>query len=697
MKVALLGNPNAGKTSIFNYLTGMNQKVGNFPGVTIEKKVGTCHLPNQQKVSITDLPGTYSLYPKSLEEEVVLEVLLDKEHPEHPDLLVVVVDASNLKRNLLLFTQLHDLGIPTILVFNLIDAAKKAGLHFDKEVLEKAFNTTIVFTNARTEEGLATLEQQLTSPKDHRPTQSLWSSDDVTPALLKEVQEKYKLKNTYWALLLIHHFEKLSFLSEENKNSLERLSLQHGFKSLPAQSKETVQRYELINEITTNSIKKKEGDGSEVVLNKELDILFLHPVGGYLIFFSILFLMFQAIYTIADYPIQWIEQLFAWVGTSLNEQLPDTPLTDLFTDGILAGIGGVVVFVPQIAILFGIIAILEETGYMTRVMLLMDKLMQKFGLNGRSVVPLISGIACAIPAIMSARNIDNWKERFITIMVTPLMSCSARLPIYTVIIGLVIPKQQIAGIFDLRGLVLMGLYLLGLAMALIVAFVFKFIVKAKGKSYFIMELPNYRIPRWKNVGMTMYEKSKTFVWEAGKIIVLISVVLWILAYYSPDGSRTQIADEVKKDNPSLSTDELANKIASVQLEQSYAGHLGRVIEPVVAPLGYDWRIGIALITSFAAREVFVGTMATIYSIGSEDELTVTQHLARAKDPVTGEPMYTLALGASLLIFYAFAMQCMSTLAVVQKETKSWKYPILQFVYMTVLAYVAAWATYNVLS
>ncbi|MEM9982311.1 MAG: ferrous iron transport protein B, partial [Bacteroidota bacterium] len=470
MKVALLGNPNAGKTSIFNYLTGMNQKVGNFPGVTVEKKMGTYHLSNQQKASIIDLPGTYSLYPKSLEEEVVLEILLNKEHPEHPDLLVVVVDASNLKRNLLLFTQLHDLGIPTILVFNMIDAARKAGLHFDKEVLEKAFNTTIVFTNARTEEGLATLAQQVVSPKDHHPTQLLLPPTDVPPALLKEVQQKYKLKNAYWSLLLVHHFEKLSFLSEQDKSSLEHLSLQHGFKSLPAQSKETIQRYELISKITANGIKKKEGDSSEVVLNKELDILFLHPVGGYLIFFSILFLMFQAIYTLADHPIQWIEQLFAWIGTNLNKQLPDTPLTDLFTDGILAGIGGVVVFVPQIAILFGIIAILEETGYMTRVMLLMDKLMQKFGLNGRSVVPLISGVACAIPAIMSTRNIDNWKERFITIMVTPLMSCSARLPIYTVIIGLLIPEQQIAGVFNLRGLVLMGLYLLGLVMALIIAF-----------------------------------------------------------------------------------------------------------------------------------------------------------------------------------------------------------------------------------
>ncbi len=397
-----------------------------------------------------------------------------------------------------------------------------------------------------------------------------------------------------------------------------------------------------------------------------------------------------------------IETSFIWLTDMGHAHLPDGVLTNLLLDGVLAGLGGIVIFIPQIAILFALISILEDTGYMARVTFMMDKIMRKFGLSGKSVVPMIGGIACAVPSIMSARNIESWKDRIITIMVTPLVSCSARLPVYTLLISLVVPNKMVFGFLSLQGLTLMAMYVISIVAAILVALVMKFIIKAKEKSYFIMELPVYRMPRWKNVIFTMYEKSKTFVLEAGKVIIAISIVLWVLASYGP-GKRFENIEQKYTTIESTSTDSvqlasLERDKAAEKLENSYAGILGQTIEPAIKPLGFDWKIGIALITSFAAREAFVGTMSTIYSVdsGDEDTATIRNKMRDAKDPATGLPIFTFATSLSLMLFYAFAMQCMSTVAVVYRETKSWKWPMIQLVYMTAMAYVASLIAYQFL-
>jgi ferrous iron transport protein B len=403
-----------------------------------------------------------------------------------------------------------------------------------------------------------------------------------------------------------------------------------------------------------------------------------------------MFIMFQSIFWLASFPMDWIEAAFGALSGKLANILPESQLTDILIKGIIAGLGGIAVFVPQIMILFGFITILEDTGYMARISFLTDRLMRQVGLNGKSVMPLISGVACAVPAIMATRNIENRKERLITIMITPLMSCSARLPIYTIMIALVIPNKPFLGILNLQGLVMMGLYLLGFVMALIIAAIMKFFIAIKEKSYFIMELPVYRAPRWKNVGTTMIQKAKIFITDAGKVIMVISVILWFLASYGPTKKMHAVDtryEQLTVANPAQK-DELQREKESEKLANSYAGILGHAIEPAIRPLGFDWKIGIALITSFAAREVFVGTMATLYSVGEnpeDNDATLRQKMSGATWR-NGRPVYTLASGLSLMLFYAFAMQCMSTLAIVKRETKSWKYPAIQFVYMTALAY-----------
>jgi ferrous iron transport protein B len=496
----------------------------------------------------------------------------------------------------------------------------------------------------------------------------------------------------------------MKMFSKQQREPFDAIQNKHHFSSKKYQSEETVKRYEQITEVVDRCVinLNRQWDAAPVrTWTDRLDKFFLHPVGGYVFFLAILFVMFQAIFTWATYPMDAIDGGVAALNDWLKGVLPDSALTALLTDGLIAGIGGVLIFIPQIAFLFLFISLLEETGYMSRVMFIMDKLMRRFGLNGKSVVPLISGVACAVPAIMSTRSIGSWKDRLITILVTPLMSCSARLPIYTVLIALVVPeKNTLFGLFNLQGLALFGLYLLGFFMALVSAWVMKVILKAKEKSYFIMELPTYKGPRFKHVAMTIFNSVNAFVFEAGKIIVAISIVLWVLASYGPGDKIAEAEARVRQENPTLQGVKLQNKISAEKLENSYAGHFGHFVEPVIRPLGYDWKIGIALITSFAAREVFVGTMSTIYSMGGEvdDENATIKNRMRAEiNPATGKPMYDAALGFSLLIFYAFAMQCMSTLATTYRETKSWKYPLIQFGYMTALAYLSAFAVYQLLS
>jgi ferrous iron transport protein B len=694
--VALLGNPNSGKSSLFNQLTGLRQKIGNFSGVTVDKKTGFCRINDKTDVEVLDLPGTYSIYPNSLDEQVVLEVLANPQNPDYPDLAVVVADSSNLKRNMLLFEQISDLGIPSILALNMLDVAEENGLSINSGKLAKILNVPVVELNAREGIGIEglkhTIFNQLQNPKSHKNTPIF---DDKSAKVAYEVSDKLGIQNWYLAIHYAAQAPKLNFLNNHQQRQIDEIIKRNDFDADVFQSDETIKRYEditsTLSQIITDSGKK------EMTLSERIDKVLLHRVGGYVIFLGILFLIFQSVFTLAQYPMDLIDGGIAQLNEFIKNLLPESKLANLLTDGLIAGIGGVVIFIPQIAFLFAFISILEESGYMARVVVLMDRLIRRFGMSGKSVIPLISSMACAVPAIMSARTIGSWKDRLITIMVTPLMSCSARLPIYTILIALVVPDQRALGFFNLQGLALMGLYLLGFFSALLAGWVMKWMLNVKERSYFIMELPTYKKPRWSQVGFTLLEKVKTFVFEAGKVIVAISIVLWVLASYGP-GNKIQKAEEVLRADKTIATDELESKIASSKLENSYAGHFGKFIEPAIKPLGYDWKIGIALITSFAAREVFVGTVSTIYSIGAdaEDEITIKERLRNEVNAETGKPTFSVATSFSLLIFYVFAMMCMSTLATVYRETKGWRYPIIQLVYMSVLAYLAAFITYQVL-
>ena len=699
IRVALVGNPNTGKSTLFNVLTGLNQKIGNFPGVTVEKKVGYCQLPDGRNAEIVDLPGTYSLYPKSQDESIVFSILADKANPLTPDLVVVILDASNLKRNLLLYSQVADLKIPVIIALNMMDLAKKARIIIDIDLFAKKLGVPVVPISARKTEGIDALKTAISYANKIALQEDSIDVKSLAPNLIWQISEEFKIDNPYFALQLAHQHEHLKFLSAEESARIEELELQHSFHSQKAQGAETIARYSFINDLLYDTIKKPDNAYDETISNK-IDKVLTHKVFGFVIFFAILLFMFQAIFSWAAYPMGLIENLFMWIQDSLHHALPAGPLTSLLVDGVIAGLSGVMVFIPQIAILFAFISILEDTGYMSRVTFMMDKLMRKVGLNGKSVVPLIGGFACAVPSIMSTRTIENWKDRMITIMVTPLVTCSARLPVYTLLIALVVPNRNVWWLFNLQGLALTGMYVFSLISAIVVAWVFKFILKGRERGYFIMELPVYRMPRWNNVAYSMYDRSKAFVLQAGKVIIAVSVILWVLASYGP-GNRFEKIDQKYRQPQYVNTmkpDSLKRVIGSEKLENSYAGVLGHVIEPAIKPLGFDWKIGIALITSFAAREVFVGTMATIYSVnGSPDKIdSVQEKMRQAKNTQTGQPVFTLGVAFSLMMFYAFAMQCASTVAVVYRETKNWRWPAIQFAYMTVLAYVASLVAYNVL-
>ncbi|UEG52996.1 ferrous iron transport protein B [Mucilaginibacter daejeonensis] len=699
IKVALVGNPNTGKSTLFNVLTGLNQKIGNFPGVTVDRKTGHCSLPDGRRAEIIDLPGTYSLYPKSRDEAIVFSVLADQVNDQRPDLIVVILDASNLKRNLLLYTQVADLKIPVIIALNMMDLAKKDGITIDIDALSKKLGVMIVPISARRNEGIDKLKQSIVNANKFALQQDSVDTRSIAPELVDAISEELAIDNPYFALQLAHQHETLSYLTPAQSDRIEELEKIHGFHSQKAQASETIARYNYINDLLYDTVKKAESAEEETASNR-IDRILTHRVFGFLIFFSILLFMFQAIFAWSSYPMDLIEKLFVWMQGGVHDLLPPGPLTDLLADGVIAGLSGVLVFIPQIAILFAFIAILEDTGYMARVTFMMDKIMRKVGLNGKSVVPLIGGFACAVPSIMSTRTIENWKDRMITIMVTPLISCSARLPVYTLLIALVVPNRNVWWIFNLPGLALTFMYVLSMVSAIVVAWVMKHILKARERGYFIMELPVYRMPRWSNVALTMYDRSKTFVIEAGKVIIAVSIILWVLASYGPGDNFAQIEKKYSesKYGQTMKPSEIEHAKASEKLESSYAGYLGHFIEPVIKPLGYDWKIGIAIITSFAAREVFVGTMATIYSVdGDTEEIQpVKAKLANARNAETGQLTFTLASSFSLMMFYAFAMQCASTVAVVYRETKDWRWPAVQFLYMTVLAYGISFLTYQLL-
>lgn len=637
--IYLVGNPNTGKSSLFNALTGLTQKIGNFPGVTVDKKTGFCTINNKQ-VEVVDLPGTYTLKPTSEDEKVAVDNI---KAVNQESLIIVIADVTNLKRNLLLCSQIIDLGKPVLLVLNMMDLLERNKQTINIDLLSKHLGIPIVPANAKLNKGVNALKETIST----------------------------------------YNFSSVSFLEKSAING---------------SVDETILRYKKISSIIQTCF-DGETDNKFITLTKKIDNIITHKFYGYAIFLGILFLIFQAIFSWSAYPMELIEQGFLLSENFVSKLLPQGLLNDLIVNGIIAGLSGIVVFVPQIAMLFAFITILEDTGYMSRVSFLMDKILRKFGLNGKSIIPLISSTACAVPAIMSTRTISNLKERLITIMVAPLISCSARIPVYTLLIALVIPEDHTIGIFNMQGIIMMGLYLLGFIAALLAALVFKMIIKSKEKSSFTMEMPIYRMPRWNNVGYAIYNKVKVFLFEAGKVIIAISIILWALSSFGPGNNFAEIENkystpEFKK----LPNEELNPLIAAEKLEASYAAYLGKFIEPIIQPIGFDWKIGISLVTSFAAREVFVGTMATLYSVGDEENTTtIRQKMLQAKDPITGKQLYNKATTFSLLIFYAFAMQCMATLAVVYRETKSIKWPIIQVVYMGILAYLSSFVVFTIFS
>jgi ferrous iron transport protein B len=697
LRIALTGKPNSGKSSLFNQLTGLNQKIGNFPGVTVEKRTGSFTI-NGITADLMDLPGIYSLYARTLDEKIVAKILANHRSEFYPDEVVVVADATNLKNSLLLLTQLIDLELPVVLALNMMDLAAKSGQSIDIKKLSFALNLPVVMINARTGQGIDELKEILakrTKPSSRR----IYEVPGDVQALVKEIFDRHDMRTYYEAYQYIQQPHSLTHLHEKDRHLIRASAEEIGFFPGKYQGAETIKRYEFIQDLLSQVIIKAPNLEWKRT-SQRIDKVVTHKVWGYLIFFALLFIIFQSIFAWAQIPMDFIDNQFAVLSAWLDKSLPDGPVFDLISQGIIPGIGGIVIFVPQIAVLFAFISVLEETGYMARVVFLMDKIMRRFGLNGKSVVPLISGWACAIPAIMATRTIENWKDRLITIFVTPLMSCSARLPVYTILVALTIPDRMIWGFINLQGVVMMGLYLSGFLAAILSALAMRFIIRVKERSYLIMELPTYRVPLWKNVGLTIVDKTKAFVFEAGKVILAISIVLWVLASFGP-GDEMERAEEVvmqESQNLRLTEQGLADRVAAYKLEHSFAGKIGKTIEPVISPLGFDWKIGIALITSFAAREVFVGTIATIYSLGgTEDTLTIRERLENEINPETGGPRFTMAVGLSLLIFYTFAMQCMSTLAIVKRETGTWKWPMLQLFYMTGLAYVSAFIAYQFLS
>lgn len=699
IKIALVGNPNTGKSTLFNRLTGLNQKIGNFPGITVDKKTGFTRLDDGKNAEITDLPGTYSLYPKSSDESIVFQVLADKNNSSHPDVIILVVDASNLKRNMLLFSQVADLGIPMVLALNMIDLSEKQGIYIHIDKLAEKLGIQVIPISARNNIGLDKLKQAVTNTNKIATQITDVDVSFLAPDAINEIKQKLNSDNDYYALQVLHQHEYLAFFSDTEQAEIEGIEQKHHFESSKIQAAETIARYKHLSSILADVVIDK-GTANKFSFSDKLDGVLTHKIWGFAIFLLILFIIFNAIFAWSSVPMDLIEQAFGYITAYGHTYLPAGMLTDLVLDGVVAGLGGIFVFIPQIAILFAFISILEDTGYMSRVTFMMDKIMSKVGLNGKSVVPMIGGLACAVPSIMAARNIENWKDRMITIMVTPLISCSARLPVYILLISIIIPSKTILGIISLQGLALMIMYLISFVAAILVAWVMKIIIKTKERSYFIMELPVYRMPRWKNVFYTMYEKSKTFVFEAGKVIIAISIILWVMASFGP-GNRFENIDQKYSSalqDPSKNSDHIKTLVATEKLENSYVGILGHFIEPAIRPLGYDWKIGIGLITSFAAREAFVGTMATIYSVdgGDADSVTIRQRMEASVNSTTGLPVYTFATGISLMLFYAFAMQCMSTVAIVYRETKGWKWPVIQLAYMTAMAYVAALIAYQFL-
>lgn len=695
-QIALVGNPNVGKSSVFNLLTGLQQKVGNFPGVTVDKKSGSFLIENNTSVKVVDLPGLYSLFPTSEDERVVVDVLLENLQNPSIDLILYIIDANDLERNLLLFSQIKDLDYKMIVAVNMMDTSQSNGLEINLDGLTESFGVPFLPVNGRSGEGIDEIKKNIPLQILKENKTIFYSMNESEAQIVRDIQTFIPNTTPYYALLIAHHYKRLHQITSHQKEFISKLIEQYSFNSLDHQLDEMMKRFELIAPLVHHNVKRHLSSINP--FTKKIDTILTHPFFGLIIFLGIMMLVFQSIFTWSEMPMEWVERSFSGLSNLLVQWLPDGWMQDLLTQGIISGLSGVFVFIPQIAILFFLISLLEESGYMARVVYMMDHFMRRFGLNGRSVVSLISGGACSIPAIMSTRTINNWKERLITIMVTPLISCSARIPVFTILIAVAVPPTKLGGWLNLQAVVFMSLYCLGAITALFVAWFFHKILKTDEQSFLLMELPRYQMPHWRNVFLNVIEKIKTFSIEAGRVILIVSIILWFLASYGPKENMDAAKIQAQKEYSISQEISLKQLTKTHQLEASYAGTLGKFIEPVIKPLGYDWKIGIALISSFAAREVFVGTMATLYAVeDGNNQALLTERLQNATNKNTGKKVFTLATALSLMVFYLYAMQCISTVAVVKRETKSWKWPIFQFAYMGVLAYVGSWIVFRIFS
>lgn len=685
--IALIGNPNCGKTTLFNALTGLRQKVGNYPGVTVEKKEGRLELDDGSEVTLLDLPGTYSLNANSPDEKVATDILLGKaEHTNAPDLVVCVVDASNIERNLYLVSQILDRQLPVVIALNMIDVAEQSGISIDVKALARTLGVPVIPTIASRGIGINDLRTAIAQARATQTPKRLWRM----PALVEEecdelvglLQQHHKLSEPvafHEALALLTAPESL----EEHRDRFAPEVLAHvhkdharlEFAGIDRQSIVIESRYDWIKNVCANAV--TQSTSSDVNLSDNIDRIVTHKVWGFVIFLGIMTVMFQTIFTWATIPMEWIAEGFDWLGTMIRSAMPPGDLRDLIVNGGLAGVSAVVTFLPQILLLFFFLGLLEDTGYMARAAFIMDKLMSKVGLHGKSFIPLLSSFACAIPGIMATRTIESPKDRLVTMLVAPLMSCSARLPVYALLIAAFIPHQRVLGIFSLPGLTLLSMYLLGLTMALLMAWLFKKTLLKGAPPLFLMELPPYKLPAFRSILLQMWERSKLFLQKAGTIILGVSIILWFLASYPKVDGATP----------------------AEQLQNSFVGRAGQLIEPLIRPLGFDWKIGIGMIGSLLQREVFVSTMGTIYNIQNADDASATvslhEHMRKDINPETGMPVWTALTAICVMVYYVLAMQCMSTVAVMRRETNGWKWPLFQIGYMTVLAYGVTFVVYRI--
>lgn len=703
--VAVVGNPNSGKSTLFNCLTGLRQKVANYPGVTVDVSCGRCPLPSGSTVNLVDLPGAYSLRPRSPDEEIVRDVLLgiDTTTPL-PDAILLVLDASSLDRQLFLALQVLDLGLPTILVLNMVDIAREQGLLIDRPALERRLGVPIYETVGRTGEGVDALRLALDQPVK-RPTVRPLTHSDATGAEVRALAARIGARGRAagtdaeriaWALLCDEGGRMSQRLPEVAESDIAAHRARLEAADPEWRSAEAARGFATVEAILLEVTRKV---SSVDPVRRRVDRIVTHRIVGPLLFALVMGVIFQAIYAGAQPVMDLIERGTSWFGGILSATLPAGPFRSLLIDGVVAGVGTVLSFLPQIALLFLFIGILEDTGYLARAAFILDRLMGVVGLPGRAFLPLLSSFACAIPGIMATRTIENRRDRLATIFVAPFMSCSARLPVYALLIGAFVPSLG-WGPISLPGLVLFALYLFGIVVAFVTAWALRRTVLRGPRASSVMELPPYRTPAWRGLVTTITGQSLEFLKKAGTVIVAVSAVLWFLASYPGGAPETRALQTrlavAEQSGDAAATTALKTSVAGSMLRHSFAGQFGRALEPIIEPLGFDWRIGIGLITSFAAREVMVSTMATVWNLGDASDNTVSlrQAIREAKNPETGAASYVPLTGISLMVFFALACQCMSTVAVVRRETGGWRWPILMLVTMNVLAWLASFAVFQ---